>query len=156
MNHSKKIITATMTISIFVLVISIMSWYIQLLLDAGNICSCAIPLPILIPVTASIGLLIGTFIYYLFTPPPECRTLEKTLLRILFSGEEAEIIESLVKGDGKKSQAGIVRETGIPKVRVFRALERMRSRNIIEKEPHGKTNMISVNPEIGKLFIEGY
>ncbi|MBN2042412.1 MAG: hypothetical protein JW754_01250 [Candidatus Aenigmarchaeota archaeon] len=154
MNHSKKIITATMVISIFILALSIISWYIQLLLDAGTICSCAIPLPILIPVIASMGLLIGTFIYYLFTPSPECKVMDKNLLRILFSGEEAVIMEKLTESNGNLTQARLVNSTGIPKVRVFRALERMKSKGIIEKEPQGKTNMIRINPEIGKLFIQ--
>ncbi len=153
MNHSKKIITVTMIISIFVLTISIISWYVQLQLDAGTFCSCAIPLPILIPVTASIGLLIGTVIYYIFAPNPENKLIDRKMLHMFFSGEEARIIEKILDCNGELSQTKIVNLTGIPKVRVFRTLERLKMKNAIKKEPHGKTNMIKINHELAKLFI---
>ncbi len=152
MQHQKKVIIVAMLIVIFVLLVSISSWYVQLIIESGTVCSCAIPLPILFPIIASIGLLVGTIIYYISYPGGQKVCLDKESVLIFFSGVERDIMDTLISNKGEMSQAAIVRLTGIPKVKVFRSLEKLRMRGMIEKESRGKTNTIRLSETVSRLF----
>ncbi len=154
MEQHKKIVLGALIVVIFVLIVSITSWYVQIMIDTGSICSCAIPLPILVPVLASIGLLIGTVLYYLFSPVSgKCigRGQRDAILNLL-NETEKKIMYSIITNRGELSQAGIVNVTGLPKVKVFRALERLRARGIISKENMGKTNRVMLSEELKSIF----
>jgi len=159
MQHQKKIVVGSLIIAIFVLAISITSWYVQMIIEEGMFCSCVVPLPILIPVLASVGLLIGTLLYYIFSPVPECtknntETVEirKTFLKP-FDETEKKIIETIADNQGELTQASIVSLTGISKVKVFRSLEKLNFKNIITKEKKGKTNTIALASDIKKILF---
>ncbi len=147
MEHQKNIVVGSMLIVIFALAVSIITWYIQGLIYSGEVCSCFIPLPILIPLTGSIGLLTGTLVYYMFSPRFE-KCLDRKTLLSFFRDEEAVIIDCLLDNRGQLSQSRIVRSTGLSKVKVHRVLERMRKTGVVEKMPNGKTNKILLKKEI--------
>lgn len=151
MEHSKKVVVGSLLIVIFILVVSMVTWYIQALIYLGDVCSCFIPLPIMIPVIGSVGLLIGTLVYYLFSPKFEKRMEREIFLR-LFNVTEAEIMNILIDNGGEMTQSEIVKITKIPKVRVFRSLEKLKSRGMIEKKTNGKTNKIILNGEIRDMI----
>jgi len=152
MRHSKKIIGGSLVIAIFVLIVSLTSWYVQLQIEAGTICSCAIPLPILIPFVSSIGLLVGTLVYYMYSPESKDKKIERDSVLKFLDPPEREIMDAILDNNGEVSQARIVSETGIPKVRVFRSLERLRAKGIIMKERFGKTNLIKLPDDVRKIF----
>ncbi|MCK5017032.1 MAG: hypothetical protein KAS32_08165 [Candidatus Peribacteraceae bacterium] len=157
MDQSKKTVTVTILITIFVLVVSLASLYVQTQIDAGTICSCAIPVPVLLPILSSIGLLVGTLIYYYMSSPnseskEKTKPLDSTVLLNLIEGEDGKVFKTIIDNGGEMAQAKIVSTTGIQKVRVFRAIEKLKRKGLVTKEPHGKTNMIKVNDEISKLF----
>lgn len=157
MEHSKKIVTVTILITIFVLAVSIAALYVQAQIDAGTTCTCAIPIPVLLPILSSIGLLVGTLIYYYMHSPGYSGTLkgkspDTKILLSLLGGNEGSIFKRILENGGSMSQAGIVSETGIPKVRVFRTIEKLKAKGLVTKEPHGKTNMIKARNDILKLF----
>ena len=152
MEHPKKVIVGSMVITIFVLVVTLSSWYVWNVIYFGDVCSCVIPLPILIPVLASIGLLVGTLVYYMFSPnfdkAPLCK---EAILKLLEAGER-EIISVLIDSGGRASQTSLGKSTGMSKVKVFRLLEKLVSRGIVEKESHGKTNMIMLSEDLKDLL----
>lgn len=152
MQHQKKIIIIAMLVVIFVLIVSISSWYVQLLIDSGTVCSCAIPLPILFPIIASIGLLVGTIIYYVFSPGNQKICIDKESILMFFTDSEKEVMDAIISNKGEVTQARIVKITGLPKVKVFRSLEKLRMKGIIEKESRGKTNTIRLSDNVGKLL----
>lgn len=152
MQHQKKVIIIAMLFVIFVLLVSIISWYVQLLIESGTVCSCAIPLPILFPIIASIGLLIGTIIYYMLSPGNQKVYVDKKSILMFFGSTEREIMDAIISNKGEISQASITRITGLPKVKVFRSLERLRMKGIIEKESKGKTNTIRLTEGVAKLL----
>ena len=152
MDHPKKIITGSLLIIIFVLIVSMSSWYVWNEMYFGDVCSCALPLPILIPVLASIGLLVGTLVYYIFSPGFERESVRKETILKLLNETEGKIIESLIENSGELSQTRITSMTGLSKVNVFRSLEKLVSKGIVEKEKKGKTNTIRLAEDIMKVF----
>jgi uncharacterized membrane protein len=152
MQHQKKVIIIAMLVVIFVLLVSMSSWYVQLLIESGTVCSCAIPLPILFPIIASIGLLIGTLIYYMFSPGNQKICVDKESILMFFGNVEREIMDVIISNKGETTQARIVRLTGLPRVKVFRSLEKLRMKGIIEKESKGKTNTIRLSEGVAELL----
>ena len=154
MEQSKKVIATSMIITIFVLAVSLTALYVQAQIEAGTVCTCAIPLPVLIPLISSIGLLLGTFIYYIYSPIFEKKEIDtKPLLKFLDTTEQR-IMATILDNKGEISQARIASSTGLPKVKVFRTIGRLKSKGIVSKEPHGKTNLIKLNDDIRKLFFQ--
>ncbi len=150
MEHQKKIIAGSIIIAIFVLLVSISSWYVWNEIYFGNVCSCAVPLPILLPLLASIGLLVGTLVYYTFSPNPGRPDMTPALA--FLNSPEMELVKALAENSGELSQARLSSLTGLSKVSTFRALEKLRERGVIEKERKGKTNMIKLSKGISSLF----
>lgn len=148
---NKKIILITLILSVFVLIVSLISIYVQEVVSSGHICGCVIPLPLFIPFIASVGLFIGTLVYHLLIPVRE--PINKKAVLGLLEDEEKKIVETIVNHRGKITQANIVRITKIPKIRVFRTLKRLEQRGIVEKHPYGKTNIIVLKEPYKKLLL---
>jgi DNA-binding MarR family transcriptional regulator len=156
MDGSRKVVFGILVLSVFVFIISVTSLYVQVTIESGDVCGCLIPLPFFIPFVGSTGLFIGTLVYYLFTPRFERRYPKPdmdTLLNLL--GEsETRVLKTLTDNNGELSQARLTTLTGISKVKLFRTLERMKARNMIEKRPNGKTNLVSLTEGFRGLFLE--
>lgn len=147
MNINKKITIGIMLITGFIFAVSFSTLYAQTHIAEGTACSCTLPIPLLIPTFSSLGVFIGSFVYYLmFARIRETgkRYTEdaKTLLDML-QGDERKIIEKLVENNGEITQSRLSSLFG--KVKTFRILENLRKRNVIIKESHGKTNKIILN-----------
>ncbi len=151
MEHEKKVVFGMLVLTTFILIVAISSLYVQIQVETGNLCGCVIPIYLFIPLLASIGLFIGTLVYYLLSPKFVVKPDKESLMKF-FNSDERKIINILISRKGKALQSVIVRESGISKVKVFRLLEKLRKRGFIEKEPYGKTNKIILNEEIKSLF----
>jgi len=151
MEQEKKLILGILILSVFVFIVAASSLYVQTEISSGNICGCAIPIPIFIPFLASIGLLIGTLVYYFFFPKYENK-IDKKIILNFFEKEEKEIITKLIDNKGSCLQSKLTRETSLSKVQVFRILENLVKRDIVSKESYGKTNIIKLNDWIIELF----
>ena len=149
MDHRKKIISGILILSVFVLIVSICSLYVQVEISSGNACGCAIPIPVFIPFIASIGLFIGTVTYYLFSPKFD-RKIDKKVLLNFFEGEERKVFE-VILNKKEVNQAEIVRESGLSKVKVSRILKRFESKGLVEKISVGKINKVKLSEGILKL-----
>ena len=152
MNHPKKIVIGSLIIVIFVLLVSMSSWYVWNEIYFGDVCSCAFPPPILITVLASIGLLVGTLTYYIFSPSFEKAPVCREAILKLFDPDERGIILTLINAGGEASQASIGKSTGLSKVKVFRYLEKLIAKGILEKERYGKTNTIRMSDDLSELL----
>ncbi len=156
MDSSRKIVFGILILSVFVFIISVTSLYVQVTIESGDVCGCLIPLPFFIPFVGSTGLFIGTLVYYLFTPRLERRHSkpDRDLLLNLLGENEARVLKTLTDNRGELPQARLTTLTGISKVKVFRTLERMKARGMIEKRPLGKTNAITLSEDFRNLFLE--
>ncbi len=147
----KEIFIGMLAFSVFVLIVSVTSLYIQTQISSGDACGCAIPIPLFIPFIASIGLFIGTLIYYLFSPKLERPKIDKKTILKFLSGDEKKVFEQLLE---KKSitQASLTNKTNLSKVKVFRVLKKLENKGLVSKSSHGKTNLIELDKKISKLF----
>ena len=151
MNESKKVAIGILIFSIFVFIVSLSSLYVQTEISSGNVCGCFIPIPLFIPFIASVGLFIGTLIYYLISPRLNKKKLHKKLLLNFFTGDERKIF-GIILEKCEVTQSEIVKLSRLSKVKVFRILRRLENRNLIEKKPLGKTNLIVVNENVKELL----
>ncbi|MCD6478056.1 MAG: hypothetical protein J7K87_03560 [Candidatus Aenigmarchaeota archaeon] len=151
MNESKKVVIGILIFSIFVFIVSLSSLYVQTEISSGNVCGCFIPIPLFIPFIASVGLFIGTLIYYLISPRLNKKKLHKKLLLNFFTGDERKIF-GIILEKCEVTQSEIVKLSRLSKVKVFRILRRLENRNLIEKKPLGKTNLIVVNENVKELL----
>jgi len=147
----KNIVLGMLTVSVFVLVVSIVSLYVQIQISSGTTCGCAIPIPLFIPLIACIGLFIGTLFYYLIFPNFDKPKIDKDVFLNFLSGDERSVFEKILE---KKTitQASLVKETELSKVKVFRILEHLKHKGLITKIPYGKTNVIELNDELTKFL----
>ena len=152
MEQSKKIIATSMLMTIFVLIVSLTALYVQAQIEYGTVCSCAIPVPVLIPLLSSIGLLLGTLIYYVYSPRFEKGGIDRNAVLKFLNPTEQKVMNVILDNRGEITQAKIVSQTGLQKVKVFRVIERLMAKGILSKEPHGKTNKITLSSEIRGIF----
>jgi uncharacterized membrane protein len=149
----RKITIAIMAIAGFVFFASLVALHIQTqLIELGV---CPIPIPIVIPVIASIGIFVGSFVYYIMAGKIE-ETREKRMETInrllqLLPADEREIIKKIIENKGKITQSKLSSIFG--KVKVFRIVENLRKRGIIEKKKYGKTNLIELNENYMKVLL---
>ena len=145
----KKLIVVMIIISAFVFVVAASSLYIQIQIESGQMCGCVIPLYIFIPFLSSLGLFIGTLAYYLLRPASEKKIHIEQIVPLFLDKDEAAVMKEVLK-EKKITQVSLMKRTGMDKVKIFRVIERLRQRGIIEKKPYGKTNIIKLSGEIEK------
>jgi uncharacterized membrane protein len=148
MIYEKKIIVGMTIISAFVLIVGLSSFYVQTQIDSGNVCGCIIPISLFIPFLASVGLFIGSMIYYFLNPVSRPTKIKRDVVLRVFEAQERKLLELLLDSGGEMLQSRIVSETAMDKVKVFRLIERLSRKGIVRKEPHGKTNNIILSEEL--------
>jgi len=105
-----------------------------------------------LPLIASIAVVIGALIYYLMSERMESKEKSlknntEILLRFL-NEDEKKLVNALIESDGKVLQAEITRLPGMTKVKSHRIVQRLLDRGVIEKDQVGKTNIIRFTKEI--------
>ena len=153
MESQKKIVFGILLLTVFIFVVALSSLYVQMQVDANNACGCAIPVSLFIPLLASMGLFMGTLIYYILSPRFEVRKVESKDILRLFDSETSEILRVIISNKGEISQSKIGKLSGMTKVKVFRIIESLRKKGILEKSPHGKTNMVKITDDFRDLFL---
>lgn len=161
MNSRKNIIVVVILITGFIFGVSFSTLYAQTHIVAGTACGCTLPIPILIPTFSSLGVFIGSIVYYLMFPKIEEKrtrirenkekyeTNLKTVLDMLEKNEK-QVIEKLIENNGKVLQSKLSKQLG--KVKTFRTVENLRKRGIVEKERYGKTNFVKFTDKFKSLL----
>jgi uncharacterized membrane protein len=150
----KKSLMTIILLSGFIFAVSFSTLYAQTHIIEGTACSCTLPIPVLIPTFASLGLLIGSVLYYFMSPKIE-ENKEKQIQLIfslidMLNPEEREIVKKLFEDKGEILQSKLSQSFG--KVKTFRILESLRRRGVIEKEPYGKTNVIKLSEKFRNIL----
>jgi len=148
----QKVIILVIILAGFVFAVSFSTLYAQTHIIEGTACSCTLPIPLLIPTFSSLGIFVGSLVYYLLFPRIE-ESKEGEILNLFLDflepGEKF-ILEKILENGGKITQSRLSSQFG--KVKVFRILENLRKRGIIEKEAHGKTNIVKLTEKFNKLL----
>jgi uncharacterized membrane protein len=153
MQPQKKFLTGMLIITVFILIVALSSLYVQIQVSSGNACGCAIPLYLFVPLVGSMGLLIGVLAYYLLSPRFEKPAVDKSQLLSFLGRDEAAVIKVILENKGEVSQAEIVKQTQLPKVKVFRILHSLKLRGIVTKEQNKKVNIVRLSEGMRKLLI---
>jgi len=154
MKVAKKILIVVMLLAGFVFGVSFSTLYAQTHIYEGTACTCTLPIPLLIPTFASLGVLVGSVVYYIMFPKSEdSKEISKEVIEKFLNfipGDEGEVLKLLFENNGEISQSKISAKLG--RVKAFRVIERLKARGLIEKMPYGKTNMIKLSEEIKKVL----
>ena len=153
--QNKQLLITVMIIAIFIFIVSFAALYTQRQISCGAAQTCTIPIPFLIPITSSIGLFIGTLVYYLMRG----KLLKKEsdigccnlLLKKVLTKEALDIL-SIIAREKEISQAKISSLTGIPRLKIFRTIEKLKDKNLIEKQEKGKIRLIKLKEDTAELF----
>ncbi len=152
MDLRKKLLGVVIVIAGFIFGVSFSTLYAQVHITEGTACSCTLPIPLLIPTFSSLGVFVGSIVYYMLSPTvgKEARKVDtKTILELL-EPREREIVRRLIESKGEIYQSKLSSEFG--KVKVFRIIEDLKNRGVVEKVPYGKTNKIKLSEKFIKLF----
>ncbi len=108
------------------------------------------------PVMVVGGFLIGAIAFYFFAETKkvervEVRPEKESVLRLL-EKDERKIVSHVADEGGRVLQSELSHLEGIGKVKAHRLLERLEKRGVIEKETHGKTNLVKLAKEIKEIF----
>jgi len=141
----------------FIFIVSISTFYVSDAIRNNNACGCVIPIPYMILILSSLGLFVGCLVFYLFISKHmhEKKEIDKNVMATLnfLEKDERTMLNELIRNRGELSQSGFEKATGIHKVKVYRVLERLRSKGIIIKDSQGKTNRIVLSEELKRLFL---
>ena len=151
----KQIMIPIMVIAVFVFIVSFASLYTERQISCGAAQTCTIPIPFLIPITASMGVFVGTLVYYLMA----AKIIKKNtnidqfhkIIEKLLTKEEVDILKIIAEHD-KISQAKITSLTGITRLKVFRILKKIKEKGLIEKQHNGKIRIIKIKDDIKNIF----
>jgi len=150
MELKRKLIIFGILVSTFVFSVTFATLYAQTHIIEGTACSCTLPIPLLIPMFSSFGILVGLISFYLLLPTIEKSKEEAKNWIELLDPMEREVIKMIIDNEGKITQAKISKEIG--KVKAFRVLEKLKERGIIEKIKERKTNTIKLSDKFGFLL----
>ncbi|HJW97092.1 MAG TPA: helix-turn-helix domain-containing protein [archaeon] len=153
LNPQKKFLTGMLVLTAFIFVVALSSLYVQIQVSSGNACGCAIPLYLFVPLVGSMGLLIGILAYYLLSPKFEKPAVDKDQLLSFLQKDEVSVMKVILDNKGEVPQAEIVRQTGLPKVKVFRILHSLKTRGIVTKEQNKKINIVKLSEGMRKLLL---
>jgi len=103
------------------------------------------------------GMFIGSLTYYFISEKYEKKIIKiqksvSVALKFL-QEEDKSVITCIINKKGKLTQSEIVKNTGLSRVKVFRILKKLESRDIIVKKPHGMTNFIELKDDLRKIFV---
>ena len=143
-----------MVIMGFIFAVSFSTLYAQTHIIEGTACACTLPVPVLIPTFSSLGILIGSLVYYVMFP--KLRETEKKVaedarvLLDMLSLDERNLIKKITENKGEITQSKLSSMFG--KVKTFRILETLKRRGIILKESYGKTNKIKLDEKFREVL----
>jgi uncharacterized membrane protein len=152
MEMSRKIVITTILIAGFIFFVSITALYVQT--QIAELGFCPIPIPVLIPTFASLGVFVGSSVYYSMSTKIEEsreRRIEviNTMLNLL-PADEKNIMKKIIENNGEMLQSKLSSYFG--KVRTFRAIEDLKRRGIVTKERYGRTNKIKLDERFRKVL----
>jgi hypothetical protein len=109
-----------------------------------------------LPLFVILGFVLGVLVFY-FTSSRKTAVQavpKKETLLLLLEGDERKVVERVSAEGGRVLQSEISHYPGIGKVKAHRIIERLVSRGVIQKESHGKTNLVKLSPQIKALLVD--
>jgi len=147
--QNRKIFYGLLAISIFILTALFTVYYNEIHRVIDNLK--------LAPFLIIVSIVAGAGTYAFMSERIEGKVLSlkrNTELILKFLNEdERKVVQKLIENNGKALQAEITRLDGMSKLRTHRAVRKLLSKNIVEIEKYGKTNVIKFSKEIKEGLI---
>jgi uncharacterized membrane protein len=110
------------------------------------------------PVFVAVGFVLGAVAFYLFTENKKTEYVEvkpnsEAILKLL-SPEERKVVSKVAEEGGKALQSEISLLEGMGKVKSHRIIDRLEKRGVLEKEQHGKTNLVKLSKELKEVLVK--
>jgi len=140
----------------FIFITAFSVYYVSDAINKGNVCGCAVPIPLMLVILSSLGVFVGSGIYYLIYPKLT-KSKEKpfpylkAVLKFL-EPDERMIIQLIIDSSQTLTQSQIAQETNFDKVKISRLIKKLEEKEIISKNNEGKTNKISLADDLKALF----
>jgi len=155
-NKYRDILLIVAIITGFVFIVSLSVLYVENAIMRGDVCSCIIPVPIMIIILSSLGIFVGSFTsYYLINKfSKERKAYIQNIDHALdfLDPDERKIVSYLIKEKGRALQSKISRNTKLSRVKISRTIKNLANKGIITKESKGKTNLIELHRNYLVLF----
>jgi hypothetical protein len=108
------------------------------------------------PIFVAVGFVLGALAFYFFTESKKTEYVEvkpnpEAILKLL-PPEERKVVSKIVEEGGKALQSEISLLEGIGKVKSHRIVDRLEKRGVVEKERHGKTNLVRLAKELRDIL----
>jgi uncharacterized membrane protein len=75
------------------------------------------------------------------------------LLFIFLSRDDREILDYLVKNQGRANQADRSKLQGMSRVKAFRSVQRMKENNLVEVKSYGKVRSIQLKKDVFDMLL---
>ncbi len=100
------------------------------------------PIEAYVGVTLSLLIIVASLLQLFFDNEGKKQEAKPEKLLKMFKGEEKLILELLLKNEGIMLQSELVKETGFSRVKITRILDKLESKDIIERKRRGMTNAV--------------
>ena len=154
----KNTILIISIIAAFTFLVSIAYFHTQKIVKDPFTCEYRNILPILVLITSSLGVFVGSFVYYKISRNylKEKKEYKKEAeITLSFLGKhEKSIVQILIRHKGEIKQAQLEKLTKINKVSVHRKLKKLLEKNVITKEQSIQGNTIRLTEPFRKIFIK--
>jgi len=152
MELSRKIMIGMIIITGFIFLVSVTTLYVQTQITEYGFCP--IPMPVLVPAFASLGVFVGSLTYYLmFIRLEESKEKRSEIIHSMLEMlevDEKEVVKKIIENKGEIFQSKLSSLFG--KVKTCRVIANLVRRGIVFKEPYGKTNKIKLNEKFRKIL----
>ena len=146
-------------LSVFLFFIIFLTWalfYIQKNYTIEVTCNTRIPFGLFIAIVISVSVASGAIVslFYLLGLRKKRELIRRDALITLkfLDKDEALIIKELIKNNGESLQSKLVKQTGLTRVRVTRALKKLEEKGVIKRKRMGKENKVLLLQELKELF----
>jgi len=150
-----RMILGVIVLAAFVFIVSLASLHAQSEMLQGNTCGCSMPVYFLIPMLSSLGLLVGSVVYYLVSR--HCHDSgprgKPSAILDLLEGDEKKIVKAIIDAGGETSQSKLPSKTGLSRVAVSRTLSDLEQKGVVQKKDLGVTNWVKISKDLMVFFV---
>lgn len=146
----------------FIFIVTFSSLYVSDAIRNNNACGCAIPIPYMILILSSLGLFVGSIVYYfIFTKFINQQIKDHKLVKSsilttlnLLPPDERKIVKILINNKSGLRQSDIEKHSGFHKVKVHRVIQKLLEKEIIQKSDDNNVKKINLNDSLKKLYCK--
>lgn len=160
-NELRNIIIAIAIIMGFLFLVSFAIFYVRENYSAESCsvaCSCKTSLPLIISLLSTLGVFVGTIMYYLLSGKfsREQKLMQAGINKTLnyLSKDEKAIVKALINNGGELSQSSLGKITAMNKVKTYRVISTLEKKAVVKKEKSGMTNKVILDNELKHIYIQ--